>query len=54
MIHIVGAVLGVAVIIISLVNLYRVLVLKESALELFSSHGSNSDDMTSQEGGGLQ
>lgn len=54
MIHIIGAVLGVAVIIISLVNLYRVLVLKESALELFTSHGSNSDDMTSQEGGGLQ
>ena len=54
MIHIVGAVLGVAVIIISLVNLYRVLILKESAVELFTSHGNNSDDMTSQEGGGLQ
>ncbi len=55
MIHIVGTVLGVAVIIISLVNLYRMFVLKESVIELFTGHGdSDSDDVASQEGGGLQ
>ena len=52
-VHFAGGLLGVAVIIISIVNLYRLFVKKEPVMELFASHG-NSDDPTVAEGGGLQ
>lgn len=55
MVHFAGVLLGVSVIIISLVNLYRMFVLKESVLELIEDHGQ--DDSTDEnigEGAGLQ
>lgn len=54
LVHFSGAILGVSVIIISLVNLYRLLVKKESALELLTSHGNSEESIESKEGGGLQ
>lgn len=54
MVHIVGAILGVAVIIISIVNLYRLLVKKEDALTLFTTHGNGDESLETKEGGGLQ
>ena len=57
MVHFAGVLLGVSVIIISLVNLYRMFFLKESVLELFGDHGEDdvlSDDGELGEGAGLQ
>ena len=53
MVHFAGVLLGVSVIIISIVNLYRMIVKKEPVMELLTGHG-NSDDPTAAEGGGLQ
>ncbi len=57
MIHFAGVLLGVSVIIISLVNLYRMIALKEPVLKLFGDHGE--EDATQNEdefgeGAGLQ
>lgn len=57
MVHFAGVLLGVSVIIISLVNLYRMFVLKEPVLELFGDHGEDdteSGDGETGEGAGLQ
>ena len=57
LVHFAGVLLGVSVIIISLVNLYRVFVLKESVLELFGDHGEDdtpSSDGILGEGAGMQ
>ena len=57
LVHFAGVLLGVSVIIISLVNLYRMFFLKESVLELFGDHGEDdalSDDEELGEGAGLQ
>jgi len=59
MVHFAGAILGVSVIIISLVNLYRLFFLKETVLELFGDHGDDhgqDDDSSGEngEGAGLQ
>ena len=53
MVHFAGVLLGVSVIIISIVNLYRMFVKKEPVMELLTGH-SDSDDPTAAEGGGLQ
>lgn len=56
MVHFAGVLLGVSAIIISLVNLCRVLFLKESVLELSGDHGESnvlSDDGELGEGVGL-
>lgn len=54
MVHFVGTIMGVAIIIISLVNLYRLIVKKQDALTLFTTHGNGDESLESQEGGGLQ
>lgn len=57
MVHFAGVLLGVSVIIISLVNLYRMAFLKESVLKLFGDHGEDdamSSDEELGEGAGLQ
>lgn len=57
MVHFAGVLLGVSVIIISLVNLYRMFVLKESVLELFGDHGEDDAMLGGEEtgeGAGLQ
>lgn len=53
LVHFSGVLLGVSVIIISLVNLYRMLVMKEPVLKLFGEHGED-DGEESEEGAGLQ
>ena len=52
-VHFAGFLMGVSIIIISIVNLYRLIIKKEPVLELFGSH-PDSDDPTAAEGGGLQ
>lgn len=52
LVHFAGVLLGVAVIIISLVNLYRLFVLKESVLDLFIP--PTADNGTNEEGAGVQ
>ncbi|HWQ78639.1 MAG TPA: TRAP transporter small permease [Anaerovoracaceae bacterium] len=42
-VHFAGALLGSAVIIISLVNLFRMLILRVSVLELFGDHGAEDE-----------
>ena len=47
--------LGASVIIISLVNLYRMFVLKEPVVELLTGHkADDGEDPIAKEGGGLQ
>lgn len=57
LVHFAGVLLGVSVIIISLINLYRMFVLKESVISLFCDNGDEDNelnDMGESEGGGLQ
>ena len=50
-----GVLLGASVIIISLVNLYRMFVLKEPVIELLTGHkADDGEDPIAKEGGGLQ
>jgi len=56
-VHFTGVLLGGSVIIISLVNLYRMFVLKEPVLELFGDHGEDDTEAMDGElgeGAGLQ
>lgn len=47
LVHFAGALLGAAVIIISLVNLYKMLILRVPVLELFCDHGDDEDAIAS-------
>ena len=55
LVHFAGVLLGASVIIISLVNLYRMFVLKEPVIELLTGHkADDGEDPIAKEGGGLQ
>jgi TRAP-type C4-dicarboxylate transport system permease small subunit len=55
LVHFAGVLLGASVIIISLVNLYRMFVLKEPVIELLTGHkADDGEDPNAKEGGGLQ
>ena len=55
LVHFAGVLLGASVIIISLVNLYRMFVLKEPVVELLTGHkADDGEDPIAKEGGGLQ
>lgn len=54
MVHFAGVLLGVSVIIISAVNLYRMIFLKESVPDLLASHSFENGDELTNEGGGIQ
>lgn len=54
MVHFAGVLLGVSVIVISLVNLYRMFVQKIPVMTLFGDHGEEDADGGLEEGAGLQ
>lgn len=55
LVHFAGVLLGASVIIISLVNLYRMFVLKEPVVELLTGHKADDGEAPiAKEGGGLQ
>ena len=55
LVHFAGVLLGASVLLISLVNLYRMFVLKEPVIELLTGHkADDGEDPIAKEGGGLQ